>query len=75
MPSGREHELAKIRAAGFGMWVIRYVVIGYEEEFEMVAPGKWEQPYAEMKTKVALANMLKRPLRDVIVQSAVKEGP
>lgn len=68
-------ELVRLRQQGRGVWIISYIVMGYDETFVMHAPGEWDEDYAIMKTKVALANRLRVFLKLVELKDTKMETP
>lgn len=70
-----KHDLAKLRQRGKGVWIITYVVIGYDETFVMHAPGDTTQHFAERTTMLTLAHKLGVKRKFVIHDSTVMETP
>lgn len=67
--------LAELRQKGHGVWHIIFIVLGFDEEFEMHAPGNLSETFAVARTRLELAKELKVKLHNVIHQRSTHEGP
>jgi len=66
-------ELARIRQEGAGVWHVHFVVLGYDEEFIMRAPGKLSEPFVVELTRQGLAKALRVKRKDVVFKEARKD--
>lgn len=71
----QKRALAKLRQLGKGVWVFHYIVIGYDEEFQMFQRGDVNQKIAAWGTKIALARALGCPQSHVELKEVRKEAP
>ena len=73
--SNFKYMLARIRQEGKGVWHIMFIVIGYDDEFEMHAPGRLSQDFAEKLTRATLAKALRMKIQHVIHKLTHWEAP
>lgn len=67
--------MARLRRLGHGVWIFVYIVINYDEEFQMHAPGNLTEDFAIKACAMTLARALRCPIEDVILKSKKKETP
>lgn len=66
--------LARWRRAGHGIWMLTFVVEGYDDEFIQVVPGRVDQRKASKIACQNLAFELQVKKHFIILKSIVKEG-
>lgn len=67
--------LAELRQRRLGVWIGEFVVIGYDDEFRMYAPGDWHEKVAELRLRLALMKALRVRLHFIITKSMTMETP
>ena len=67
--------LAELRQRGKGVWIVDYVVTGYDDTFRMFAPGELREQVAIFRTTIALMLALKTRRKFIILKETKLETP
>lgn len=72
-PIENKRQVAKWRRKGHGIWHIIFVVLGFDEEFLMRAPGRLSETFAVAVTRRFLSKFLKVRRSHIIHKESKKE--